>query len=259
MKAFRLASAAVLTSLLLTACPSGSQNTQSSLTLQALAVTQYNASRQLAQYDVFLAWNAVPRATSYDVLAGASPTNLNSITPGFTPKTTYTDPSVTTPGASQSYQIRALDVNASELIRSNIASVQMLSQDASLSAPAAPTIVGATGTGLAGGAAPSAQPTLTWAPVPDATAYYLTLAPSTSPSSPVFAVLVSTESATIGTILDTKLSWPGYAQIGSGYSMASGTTYSVTLAALKTNTPDLSAVSGIDVGPTGSWPITYTR
>ncbi len=259
MTAFRLAPAAVLTSFLLTACPAGSQNTQSSLTLQALAVTQYNASRGLAQYNVFLAWNAVPRATSYDVLAGASPTNLNSITPNFTTKTSYTDPTVTTPGASQSYQIRALDVNASELIRSNIASVQMLSHDASLSAPTAPTIVGASGTGLAGGAAPSAQPTLNWAPVPDATAYYLTLAPASAPGNPVFAVLVSTESATIGTLPDTKLGWPGYAQMGSNYSMTSGTTYSVSLSALRTNVSDLSAVSGIDVGPAGSWPITYSK
>lgn len=241
---------------LLAGCPPTNQNTQATLTLQALAVTKADTTRSgLFDYDVYLGWNSVPRSTSYDVLAGTSTADLVSITPSRTSQTSYTDVQLQ-PGASQSYQIRALDVNAVELLRSNVASVTMLSHDATMSAPTNLQITGA-GTGLAGSDAPSAQPTITWTAAPDATAYYVVLTQQGS-AAPVFAALASTPSVTIGTVYP-KVNWPNYSQVGNNFSLASGTTYTITVSPLRTDTGSLASASAIDLGPSASDPILYTK
>lgn len=92
------------------------------LILTATVATEDAGTSTSPQYVVNLNWDSIASA-DYSILAGTSTNSLNTITSNYLVSTAYTDTTLQA-GATQSYQIRALDNStAVELERSNIVTV----------------------------------------------------------------------------------------------------------------------------------------
>ena len=235
-----LASAGLV--LLLAACPSTpTPPLTSTLTLKALAVTAKDTTTGRTIPKIYLEWNVVAGATTYEVdTIGTGGTSKLSTSGG----TNYEDSAGITFGQKYSYLIRGLDASNTEKTRSETVEVTVLKETDVVDAPATLDVT-PRDTKTSTLTATAAQPTLKWDKVIGATAYYVEI--GTTGGTTLFKAITADPSIKLGSLPLKTLKWPGYLQVGENVSLASDVIYNYSVSAIRTDVPTLEAAKALSV------------